>query len=115
MPYFGKAPFFVEGMGRLWVFGTARDSTVADVFADSTYLGHVMFPCYNPYGFRSVTGHWIAMNCMLDDDAPLSFELQLYRIVEPVRSDSGKPTLYRCGWMRSQSLTGAAALNPPDR
>jgi hypothetical protein len=33
------------------------------------------------------------MNCMLDDDATLPFELQLYRIVEPVRSDSGKPTL----------------------
>jgi hypothetical protein len=54
MPYFGKAPFFVDGMGRLWVFGTARDSTVADVFADSTYLGSVTFPCYNRLGFRSV-------------------------------------------------------------
>ncbi len=80
VPHFDKSAFFFDERGRLWVFGMANDSTVADIFADSVFVGRLKLPCFDRYGFRSLSGHWLALNCRLGDERDPPYELQLYRI-----------------------------------
>ena len=80
VPHFDKSAFFFDERGRLWVFGMANDSTVADIFADSVFVGRLRLPCFDRYGFRSLSGHWLALNCRLGDEHDPPYELQLYRI-----------------------------------
>jgi hypothetical protein len=80
VPYFDRGALFFDGKGRLWVFGTDQDSTVADVFSGTTYLGRIMIDCFNRWGWRSVAGAWLVMGCEPDPDTDIP-ELQLYRIV----------------------------------
>lgn len=83
-PHFNRAPLHVDAYGRLWVVGVTNDSTTVDVFADTTFLGRVVLPCYL---FRAghpvaLTGHWLLLECELPEAEDLASELQLYRIVE---------------------------------
>ncbi len=79
VPHFMRSPFFFDGKGRLWVFGPTGDSTYADVFADTTFLGRLVFPCYGGLERRALAGSWLVMSCAPDDeDYPRI--LRLYRI-----------------------------------
>ncbi len=79
VPHFGRSPFFFDGKGRLWVFGPTGDSTYADVFADTTFLGRLIFPCYNGAERRALAGSWLVMSCAPDEDR-YPVNLRLYRI-----------------------------------
>ena len=83
-PHFNRAPLHVDAFGRLWVVGVTNDSTTVDVFADTTFLGRIVLPCYLlRYGNPVVlNGHWLLVECELPETADLASELQLYRIVE---------------------------------
>jgi hypothetical protein len=81
--HFSRNALHVDTHGRLWVIGLLRDSTSVDVFADTTWLGRAMLPCYaSPYGTRAALGPgWLLLECEVDDsDWPT--ELQLYRVIE---------------------------------
>ena len=83
-PFFNRAPLHVDQFDRLWVVGVTNDSTTVDVFADTTFLGRVVLPCY--LGRRgspvALTWPWLLLECELPDSAEQNSELQLYRIVE---------------------------------
>ena len=81
--HFSRNPLHLDSHGRLWVIGLVRDSTSVDVFADTTWLGRAMLPCYaSGYGTRVALGPgWLLLECEVDDgDWPT--ELQLYRVIE---------------------------------
>jgi hypothetical protein len=88
-PHFNRDPLHVDRFGRLWVIGVTNDSTTVDVFADTTFLGRTVLPCYLlRYGHPvALSAHWLLLECALPDSADRASELQLYRIVEqaPVR------------------------------
>lgn len=82
--HFGRNPLHLDGYGRLWVVGYARDSTAIDVFEGVTHLGRVMLPCY-PSAVGTMVAFarsgWMAIECEVEEgDWPT--ELQLWRIVE---------------------------------
>ena len=83
-PHFMRAPLHVDAGGRLWVIGLTNDSTTVDVFADTTFLGRTVLPCYlGRTGYPAVLSRgWLLLECELPEAAELSSELQLYRIVE---------------------------------
>jgi len=82
--HFTRNPLHVDEFGRLWVVGVSRDSTTVDLFADMTFVGRVMLPCYaSDVGLRVAFGRggWMVLECEVEGgDWPT--ELQLYRIVE---------------------------------
>lgn len=82
--HFSRNPLHVDEFGRLWVVGMSRDSTSVDLFADTTFVGRVMLPCYSTGGGPRVEfgrGGWMVLECdVKDGDWPT--ELQLYRIIE---------------------------------
>ncbi len=82
--HFTRNPLHVDEFGRLWVVGVSRDSTSVDLFADTTFVGRAMLPCYaSGVGIRVAFGRggWMVLECEVEDgDWPT--ELQLYRIVE---------------------------------
>jgi hypothetical protein len=83
VPHFSRGALHVDNHGRLWVIGLSNDSTSVDVFADTTWLGRVMLPCFAARtGTRAALGPgWLVFECEIDGgDWPS--ELQLYRIVE---------------------------------
>jgi hypothetical protein len=86
--HFTHNPLHVDEFGRLWVVGVSRDSTSVDLFADTTFVGRVMLPCYaTGYGTRVAFGRggWMVLECEVEGgDWPT--ELQLYRIVERPKS-----------------------------
>lgn len=65
--------------------GTANDSTTIDVFADTVFLGRLAVPCLlSAVGFPvSVSDGWVLLQCRLPESAEQSWELQLYRVLEP--------------------------------
>jgi hypothetical protein len=83
IPHFTRNPLHLDEHGRLWVIGLSRDSTSVDIFADTTWLGRAMLPCFaSRVGTRAALGPgWLLLECELDDsDWPT--ELQLYRVIE---------------------------------
>ena len=82
--HFTRNPLHVDEFGRLWVVGVSRDSTSVDLFADTTFVGRAMLPCYaSGVGIRVAFGRggWMVLECEVEDgDWPT--ELQLCRIVE---------------------------------
>ncbi len=80
VPHFERGAIFLDGSQRMWVFGTANDSTFADVFAGTTFLGRLMVPCFNRYGWRDLNGSWLVMGC--EGDAEALATLKLFRIVD---------------------------------
>ena len=79
-PHFGRGGLGFDGKGRLWVVGTLGDSTFADVFADTTFLGRHVLPCAKSSGGASVSGSFLALRCLRDDDE--NYSVRLYQIVE---------------------------------
>ncbi len=56
-----------DAHGRLWVVGTHNDSTFADVFAETQFLGRIWLDCKDFGGRWSMNGEWIALPCAPDD------------------------------------------------
>jgi hypothetical protein len=83
-PHFNRAALHVDDLGRLWVVGVTNDPTTVDLFADTTFIGRAVLPCYLlPYGTPVVlTGHWLLLECELPRTSEPASELQLYRIVD---------------------------------
>ncbi len=73
-----------DGHGRLWIIGPHNDSTRALVLSGTQVLGHLMLPCFRVGRFVAVSNRWVALLCSNGEGADPPFELQLYRIVEPV-------------------------------
>ena len=90
--YFHRTPLHVDRAGRLWVIGTTNDSTTIDVFADTTFLGRTTLPCFLLVtGYPAVlNGGWLLLECTLPDTADRRSELQLYRVLDPVRQPPKK-------------------------
>jgi hypothetical protein len=83
IPHFTRNPLHLDEHGRLWVIGLSRDSTSVDIFADTTWVGRTMLPCFaSRIGTRAALGPgWLLLECEIDDsDWPT--ELQLYRVIE---------------------------------
>lgn len=81
--HFTRNPLHLDVHGRLWVIGLSHDSTSVDIFADTTWLGRTMLPCFaSRVGTRAALGPgWLLLECEIDDsDWPT--ELQLYRVIE---------------------------------
>lgn len=82
LPHFPADGLAFDEHHRLWVIGTAEDSTFMDVFADSTFLGRVTEPCGTRRLASALRGHWLALACEVED-GPNPVELKLFRIREP--------------------------------
>jgi len=83
LPHFGTHGMSTDGRGRLWVIGSLHDSTFADVWRDSTFIGRSMLPCSDPGSSVSPDGSYLALICRIDDETRDSdVELQLYRVEE---------------------------------
>lgn len=85
--YLHRTPLHVDRSGRLWVIGTTNDSTTIDVFADTTFLGRTTLPCFLLVtGFPAVLNDgWLLLECTLPETADRRSELQLYRVLDPIR------------------------------
>ena len=81
VPHFGRGALGIDERGRLWVVGRIGDSTFADAFADTTFLGRHILPCLLSPGGASVNGSHIALRCLGGDDE--TYRLHLYRMAEP--------------------------------
>lgn len=83
--HFFRSPLHVDDSGRLWVVGKQNDSTTIDVFADTTFLGRTVLPCFlNRRGKPvSLSGKWLLLECTLPEASDRPTELQLYRILDP--------------------------------
>lgn len=80
LPHFTAAGGLAfDAQGRLWVVGQASDSTFADVYADTTFLGRITVDYFNPYWTRPVAlqSRWLAVPCLESDDV---YRIRLYRI-----------------------------------
>jgi hypothetical protein len=67
-----------DAEGRVWIIGTAGDTTFADLFAEATYLGRLVLECPGFRGRSAVNGRWVAVLCEADDDRDAA--LHLYTI-----------------------------------
>lgn len=67
-----------DAAGRVWIIGTAGDTTFADLFAESLYLGRLILDCPGFRGRSAVNGRWIALLCEAEDDRDAA--LHLYTI-----------------------------------
>jgi len=78
--YFGPPGLRFDVAGRLWVLGEVGDSTFADAFAGSTFLGRQMLDCARPGKRIAMEGKWLVLSCenVAHDGAP--FRVQLYAI-----------------------------------
>jgi hypothetical protein len=83
LPHFGTHGLMADGRGRLWVIGSTNDSTFADVWRDSTFVGRIVLPCSDPGASVSPNGLYLAFICRTsDENADSDVELQLYKIGE---------------------------------
>ncbi len=83
LPHFVPGGLGFDDHGRLWVVGQANDSTFADVFTDTTFLGRQMLDCRDSNVMQTVAiaDHWIAMVCeSADENHP--YTIRLFRIEE---------------------------------
>lgn len=83
LPHFSRHGLWFDAEHRLWVVGETHDSTFADVFSDSTFLGRLMVPCRQSGMSVSLNGRWLGLVCASDANGDYDAELQLYRIREP--------------------------------
>jgi hypothetical protein len=67
-----------DAEGRVWIIGSAGDTTFADLFAEAVFLGRIILDCPGFRGRSAVTGRWVALLCEVADDRDAA--LQLYRI-----------------------------------
>jgi hypothetical protein len=57
-----------DAEGRVWIIGTAGDTTFADLFAEAKYLGRLVLDCPGFRGRSAVNGRWLALLCATEDD-----------------------------------------------
>jgi hypothetical protein len=67
-----------DAEGRVWIIGSAGDTTFADLFAEAVFLGRIILDCPGFRGRSGVNGRWVALLCEAADDRDAA--LQLYRI-----------------------------------
>lgn len=78
-----------DASGRIWVVGTAGDSTFADVFGPPRFLGRIYLPCAGFRGRWSLNGTWLAVMCEPDPgDEASDGVLKVFRIVDGGARDS---------------------------
>lgn len=77
LPHFAYASLGFDAEHRLWVIGKTGDSTFADVFADTTFLGRRLIDCTRPdRGPASVRGRFLVLTCSEDNlESPYRFRL----------------------------------------
>lgn len=83
LPHFSRNGVGFDARRRLWVIGEANDSTFADVFADTAFLGRQMLPCSDHRRSVALNGRWLVLLCAARDTSDVEAEIQLYRIDEP--------------------------------
>lgn len=57
-----------DAEGRVWIIGSAGDTTFADLFAEAKYLGRLVLDCPGFRGRSAVNGRWLALLCATEDD-----------------------------------------------
>ena len=57
----------VDSRNRMWVLGMEGDSAFADVFATDRFIGRLPLPCRLYNGFWGLSGAWLAVACLPDD------------------------------------------------
>jgi hypothetical protein len=82
LPHFGYLGIAFDGEHRLWVIGKANDSTFADVFADSTFLGRHMIDCTRGRTPAAVRGRWLALLCNDSLNDVMPYRVRLFRIMD---------------------------------
>jgi hypothetical protein len=82
IPHFSHGSMGFDERRRLWVTGKVNDSTFADIFADSVFLGRIMLPCVRERGTVGIRGHWMALLCENEGNDSIPFIVRLFRIVE---------------------------------
>lgn len=83
VPHFNRSGIWFDGAGRLWVVGARGDSTFADVFAGTRFLGRQMLPCKNPSRRIALQGEWLALLCDYAQRESAPFQLLLYYMGPP--------------------------------
>jgi hypothetical protein len=78
--HFGRGGLSFDASGRLWVIGRKGDSTFADAFEGTRFLGRQMLPCMRPERRIAMQGEWLALVCELPKGGDLPYQLQLYRV-----------------------------------
>jgi hypothetical protein len=78
--HFGRGGLALDAKRRIWVVGRRGDSTFADVFADTTFLGRHVLPCFRSTGGFALNGTFIALRCA--NDGYDGFHLELYQITD---------------------------------
>lgn len=64
LPYFSHvSPLGIDAKGRLWIVRSDAGATVADVFADSLYVGQVTIPCWGFEGRWSIADLMLSVAC----------------------------------------------------
>ncbi|MEO5800566.1 MAG: hypothetical protein ABIZ70_15110 [Gemmatimonadales bacterium] len=62
-------PLGLDDAGRIWVVGQQGDTTFADVFSATQFLGRIVLPCVGFQGRWAMRGEWLALVCAPDDSA----------------------------------------------
>ncbi|MEO8635135.1 MAG: hypothetical protein ABI587_07650 [Gemmatimonadales bacterium] len=83
VPYFSHTHSLgFDGAGRLWVLGVSEDTTFADIFADTAFLGRVNLGCPDFAQSWSLNGRWLALLCGAPEAAQGSALLKLFELIE---------------------------------
>lgn len=83
LPHFGYGSLGFDAAHRLWVLGKTGDSTFADVFEDTTFLGRQMIDCLRPdRGAVGIRGRHIVLTCADTASIEVPFRLRLFKIID---------------------------------
>lgn len=63
LPHFGRSGVWIDPSGRVWVVGSASDSTFVDIFADGVYIGRTMIDCWGSNDRIAYAAGWMALLC----------------------------------------------------
>lgn len=80
LPYFSWPGLIIDDHKRLWVASEGSDSTAFHIFVADSLIGRLAVPCRQPGKVLSLQGRWLALQCRLDDEVDVPYQLQLYRI-----------------------------------
>lgn len=85
VPYFTHTTaLHSDARHRIWILGSSGDSTFADVFSTTGFLGRLALECDGFKNGWSLSGDWLALVCAAGADAPdVDAVIRLYRIAEP--------------------------------
>lgn len=80
LPYFAWPGLIIDDQERLWVASEGNDSTAFHIFVADSLIGRLAVPCRQPGKVISLQGRWLALQCRLDGEVNVPYQLQLYRI-----------------------------------